>query len=93
MPISPEHELFGRALRELREAKELSQAQLAELAGLPESYVSACEDGEVDLDLHIMLALSEALGEGPSEIIFRYEILRRKDAADPPWDDDWRAPR
>jgi transcriptional regulator with XRE-family HTH domain len=89
MSISPEHELFGRALRELREAKELSEAQLAEAAGLPESYVRECEAGDVDVDLHSMLALSAGLGEGPSEIIFRYEILDGKDASDPPCENGW----
>ncbi len=75
MPISRQYAVFGQALTELRVAKELSHAELAKRAGLPASYVAACEDGDVEVDLPIMLSLVDGLDEALSELVFRFEML------------------
>lgn len=70
---SPEHVVFGRALRELRVARDLSQEELAFRAGLHRNYVGACERGEINLSLRVMLQLANGLQVTLSEMAERYD--------------------
>lgn len=78
---SPEHVVFGRALRELRVARDLSQEELAFRAGLHRNYVGACERGEINLSLRVMLQFANGLQVTLSEIAERYDQTQPQDPA------------
>jgi transcriptional regulator with XRE-family HTH domain len=78
-PPSPEHHLFGRAVREARARRGLSQEQLAEAADMHRNYVGAIERGEINPTLRILLKLRRGLGLRLSELIGVFE--RNEDEA------------
>jgi len=75
-PQSPEHEVFGRAVRELRSRRGYSQEELGQNAGLHRNYVGAIERGEINPTLKIMLKLATGLGTLLSELVLLYEARR-----------------
>lgn len=55
-------QLFGVRLREFREERAFTQRTLQDLSGVAASYISAIENGEVNLSLDVAERLCDALG-------------------------------
>jgi transcriptional regulator with XRE-family HTH domain len=66
---SPTYERFLSELRKARMASGVTQVQAAERLGRPQSFISKCESGERRIDVAEFLALCEAFGTDPFEII------------------------
>ncbi len=60
----------GESVRILRELQELSQSQLAEVSGIPQSTISAIENGRVNLGIERAKMLARALQCHPSVLVF-----------------------
>ena len=60
----------GESVRILRELQELSQSQLAEISGIPQSTISAIENGRVNLGVERAKMLARALQCHPSVLVF-----------------------
>jgi transcriptional regulator with XRE-family HTH domain len=60
----------GESVRILRELQELSQSQLAEVSGIPQSTISAIENGRVNLGVERAKMLARALQCHPSVLVF-----------------------
>ena len=60
----------GESVRILRELQELSQSQLAERSGIPQSTISAIENGRVNLGVERAKMLARALQCHPSVLLF-----------------------
>lgn len=60
---------FGRSLRARREADGFSQEQLAHDSGLSRNYVGEMERGRRDPTISTLLALAEALGCSPADLL------------------------
>jgi len=54
----------------MRELQELSQSELAELAGIPQSTISAMENGRVNLGVERAKTLARALRCHPAVLVF-----------------------
>ena len=71
----------GESVRILRELQELSQNQLAELAGIPQSTISAIENGRVQLGLERAKVLARALRCHPAVLVFPGWDIEHESAA------------
>ncbi len=60
----------GETVRILRELQEFSQNQLAELSGIPQSTISAIENGRVRLGVERAKVLARALRCHPAVLVF-----------------------
>ena len=60
----------GESVRILRELQDLSQSQLAERSGIPQSTISAIENGRVNLGVERAKMLARALQCHPSVLVF-----------------------
>lgn len=60
----------GESVRILRELQELSQSQLAGLTGIPQSTLSAIENGRVNLGVERAKVLARALKCHPAVLVF-----------------------
>ncbi len=60
----------GESLRIIRELQELSQNQLSELTGIPQSTISAIENGRVNLGVERAKVLAHALKCHPAVLLF-----------------------
>ncbi len=60
----------GESVRILRELQELSQSQLAARSGIPQSTISAIENGRVNLGVERAKMLARALQCHPSVLVF-----------------------
>jgi len=60
----------GESVRILRELQEFSQNQLAELSGIPQSTISAIENGRVRLGVERAKVLARALRCHPAVLVF-----------------------
>ncbi len=60
----------GESVRILRELQELSQTQLAALCGIPQTTLSAIENGRVNLGVERAKALGKALRCHPAVLVF-----------------------
>ena len=60
----------GESARILRELQELSQSQLSGLTGLPQSTISAIENGRVNLGVERAKVLARALKCHPAVLVF-----------------------
>jgi transcriptional regulator with XRE-family HTH domain len=60
----------GEAVRIIRELQELSQNQLAELTGIPQTTISAIENGRVCLGVERAKVLARALKCRPAVLVF-----------------------
>jgi transcriptional regulator with XRE-family HTH domain len=60
---------FGQQVRRRRYALDLSIEQLAEKAGLHPNYVGSVERGERNIALENILALAQALGCSPKDVM------------------------
>ncbi|MPZ46145.1 MAG: helix-turn-helix domain-containing protein [Betaproteobacteria bacterium] len=60
----------GESVRIVRELQELSQNQLASLSGIPQTTISAIENGRVRLGVERAKALARALKCHPGVLVF-----------------------
>ncbi len=60
----------GESVRIIRELQELSQNALAELTGIPQSTISAIENGRVQLGVERAKTLARALKCHPAVLVF-----------------------
>lgn len=60
----------GESVRILRELQELSQSQLSRLTGIPQSTISAIENGRVNLGVERAKVLARALRCHPAVLVF-----------------------
>ena len=60
----------GESVRIMRELQELSQNQLASLSGIPQTTISAIENGRVRLGVERAKALARALRCHPGVLVF-----------------------
>ena len=70
---SSSHAALGRAIRDLRVQREFPQSALAQRAGIDVSYLSGLERGRRNASWTVILALANALGVKPSELVKRAE--------------------
>ncbi|ADB48543.1 helix-turn-helix transcriptional regulator [Conexibacter woesei] len=75
-PVSAEHVVLGRAVRELRARRDLSQEQLGFHSGLHRNYVGAIERGEINPTFKTLLSLVRGLDLPLSELVLLYEHCR-----------------
>jgi len=67
--------VLGRAIGELRDQGGLSASALAAAVGVEERRIRALEAGQLDPDYELLIALAEALGVRPAELVIRAEQL------------------
>jgi transcriptional regulator with XRE-family HTH domain len=60
----------GESVRIMRELQELSQNKLAELTGIPQTTISAIENGRVRLGVERAKVLARALRCHPAVLVF-----------------------
>jgi transcriptional regulator with XRE-family HTH domain len=60
----------GDAVRIARELQELSQNELSRLSGIPQSTISAIENGQINLGVERAKTLARALKVHPSVLVF-----------------------
>lgn len=60
----------GESVRIIRELQELSQNELADLTGIPQSTISAIENGRVQLGVERAKVLGRALQCHPAVLVF-----------------------
>ena len=60
----------GESVRIMREFQELSQNQLSALTGIPQSTLSAIENGHVNLGVERAKVLARALSCHPAVLVF-----------------------
>lgn len=60
----------GDSVRIIRELQELSQNALAELTGIPQSTISAIENGRIQLGVERAKTLARALKCHPAVLVF-----------------------
>jgi transcriptional regulator with XRE-family HTH domain len=60
----------GESVRILRELQELSQTQLSERTGIPQTTISAIENGRVNLGVERAKVLARALSCHPAVLVF-----------------------
>ena len=68
-------------MRILRELQELTQGQLADLTGIPQSTISAIENGRVNLGVERAKVLARALKCHPAVLVFPGWEVARESAA------------
>lgn len=60
----------GESLRVMRELQELSKPELAAMTGIPQSTISAIENGRINLDVERAKLLARALRCHPAVLVF-----------------------
>lgn len=71
----------GESLKILREFQELSQNDLAELTSIPQSTISAIENGRVQLGVERAKVFARALQCHPSVLVFPGWDIQQQSAA------------
>jgi len=71
----------GESVRILRELQELSRSALADLTGIPQSTISAIENGRVRLGVERAKILARALRCHPAVIVFPGWDVKAESAA------------
>ena len=74
-PLSPAHQAFGRAIRELRLERGISQEELAHRADIDRSYMGGVERGERNASLKNILRVASALDIPPARLFARFDEL------------------
>lgn len=77
---SPDHEAFGRAVRELRARRGYSQEALGIAGKIHRNYVGAIERGEINPTLRVVLKVARGLDVGLDELVAVYQ----RQLEDPP---------
>lgn len=71
---SPRYQVLRKLIRVERKQRELSQSQVAKALGRPQSYVADFERRERRIDVVEYLALAEAIGFDPLNLLA--EVMR-----------------
>jgi transcriptional regulator with XRE-family HTH domain len=71
----------GESVRIIRELQELSQNELSRLANIPQSTISAIENGRVNLGIERAKSLARALRCHPAVLVFPGWDVESEDAA------------
>lgn len=71
----------GESVKILRELQELSQNDLAEISGIPQSTISAIENGRVQLGVERAKVLARALHCHPAVLVFPGWDIQQESAA------------
>jgi len=71
----------GESVKILREFQELSQNELAKLTGIPQSTISAIENGRVQLGVERAKVLARALQCHPAVLVFPGWDIQHESAA------------
>lgn len=71
----------GESVRIMRELQELSQNQLAALTGIPQTTISAIENGRVRLGIERAKVLARALKCHPAVLVFPGWDAQKQSAA------------
>ena len=71
----------GESVKILRELQELSQNDLAEITGIPQSTISAIENGRVKLGVERAKVLARALHCHPAVLVFPGWNIQQESAA------------
>jgi transcriptional regulator with XRE-family HTH domain len=69
--LDPELAALGQAVRRLREERDISRGAVAAVADLSVKRLRAIEDGLLDPDYMLLLALAKALGVSAGELVRR----------------------
>jgi transcriptional regulator with XRE-family HTH domain len=64
----------------MRKQHGLSARDLATAAGVDPARVAALEDGQLDPDFELLIALAKRMGDGPAALFLQAEELARQDA-------------
>ncbi len=72
--------VLGKAVREVREQHGLGAHELAAASGVAPAHVAALEDGQLDPDFELLLALAKSMGIRPTAFFVRAEELGSRDA-------------
>ncbi len=81
-PVPRDLELTpGDSLRILREMQEMSQNQLADVSGIPQSTISAIENGRANLGVDRAKTFARALRCHPSVLLFSGWDIDKESAA------------
>ncbi len=71
----------GESVRIMRELQELSQNELAERTGIPQSTISAIENGRVNLGVERAKTIARALKCHPAVLVFPGWDVKEESAA------------
>lgn len=71
----------GESVKILRELQELSQNELAQISGIPQSTISAIENGRVQLGVERAKVLARALHCHPAVLVFPGWDIEHESAA------------
>jgi transcriptional regulator with XRE-family HTH domain len=71
----------GESVRIIRELQELSQNELSQLTGIPQSTLSAIENGRINLGVERAKVLARALRCHPAVLVFPGWDIDRESAA------------
>jgi transcriptional regulator with XRE-family HTH domain len=71
----------GESVRIIRELQELSQTEVAEETGIPQSTISAIENGRINLGVERAKVIARALRVHPSVLVFPGWDIQRESAA------------
>jgi transcriptional regulator with XRE-family HTH domain len=71
----------GESVRIIRELQELSQNELSQLTGIPQSTLSAIENGRINLGVERAKVLARALRCHPAVLVFPGWDIHRESAA------------
>lgn len=71
----------AESVKIMREFQELSQNELAELTGIPQSTISAIENGRVQLGVERAKVLARALSCHPAVLVFPGWDIEQESAA------------
>ena len=71
---TPEHVIFGKAVRETRARFAMSQEALGAAASMHRNYMGAIERGEINPTLRVLLKLSNGLTVPLSELFALFEL-------------------
>ncbi len=68
--MSTEPQLIGSLVKKARLERKMTQQQLAEAAGLSTTFISNIENGRQSMNVHALIALSDAL-DVPADALIR----------------------
>lgn len=71
----------GESVRIMRELQELSQNELAERTGIPQSTISAIENGRINLGVERAKTIARALKCHPAVLVFPGWDVKEESAA------------
>jgi transcriptional regulator with XRE-family HTH domain len=84
--------VLGKAIQEVREQHGLGAHDLAAASGVAPARVTALEDGRLDPDFELLLALAKSMGIRPTAFFVRAEQLGSREAPGKAEDEE-RSPR